>query len=104
MPEELMRAILIDDLTPTYVAPGITRRDLPATDRASGWVIDFEPGTEWPDVDHHHDEERYLVVSGEIIEGKKRYPAGSYVIFSPGSRHRPRSDSGGRIVGINIAI
>jgi hypothetical protein len=43
---------------------GIMRRRLPETEYACGWLIDFAPGTEWPEVDVHATEERYYVVSG----------------------------------------
>lgn len=46
-------------------------------------VIDFEPGSEWPSVDVHEDEERYYVLSWEVIEGDRRHGAGSYVGFTP---------------------
>lgn len=43
------------------------------------------------------------MLSGEVIEGERRHGAGSYVVFAPGSRHRPRSDTGARMLGINLA-
>jgi hypothetical protein len=43
------------------------------------------------------------VLSGEVIEGEERHPAGSYVVFAPGSRHRPRTESGARMLGITLA-
>lgn len=67
-------------------------------------MIDFEPGAEWPAVDHHDAEERYYVETGEIIEGERRYGAGSYVVFAAGSQHRPRSEHGARIIGINEVV
>jgi hypothetical protein len=67
-----------------------------------GWIIDFAPGSEWPQIDVHEGEERYFVLSGEIIEGDLRYTAGTHVVFDHGSSHRPRSDVGCRIIGLNI--
>jgi anti-sigma factor ChrR (cupin superfamily) len=87
---------------PEEVAPGIVRRDLRATGRARGWIVDFAAGTQWPEVDVHEDEERYFVLDGEVIEGDRRHPAGTYVVLPPGSSHRPRSDIGARLLGINI--
>ncbi len=98
-----MQVVDVDTVAPVEVGPGITRRTLPTTDRARGWVIDFAPGSQWPSVDVHEDEERYFVLSGEVIEGERRHGAGSYVVFAPGSRHRPRSDTGARMLGINLA-
>jgi len=100
--DELMQVVDIDAVAPVDVGPGIIRRTLPTTDRARGWVIDFAPGSQWPSMEVHEEEERYFVLSGEVIEGKRRHGAGSYVVFAPGSRHRPRSDTGARMLGINL--
>jgi quercetin dioxygenase-like cupin family protein len=81
----------------------ISRRwRLPSTGKATGWLIDFAPGSEWPAVDHHEGEERYFVISGEVIEDDRRYGAGTYVVFAPGTSHRPRTDIGARMLGISI--
>lgn len=99
---DLMQVVHIEDIEPVVVAEGILRRTLPATDRARGWVIDFAPGSEWPAVDEHDDEERYFVLDGEVIEGTKRHGAGTYVVFAPGSAHRPRTELGARMLGISL--
>lgn len=101
--DNLRAAYRLDDLPAVRVCEGIERRDFPPTDFARSWVIDFAPGSEWPTVDHHSTEERYFVLSGEIIDGAARYGAGTYVMFEAGSEHRPRSESGGRMLGINQA-
>lgn len=98
-----MQVTNVNDTERVQVTTGIYRQDLPATDRARAWVIDFEPGSEWPSVDVHEDEERYYVLEGEVIEGDDRHGVGSYVVFAPGSSHRPRTDVGARMLGINIA-
>ena len=98
----LTTVVQIDDIAPVEVVAGITRRRLTHTEHASGWLIDFAPGTEWPEVDVHATEERYYVVSGEVIEGEERHGPGSYVVFAPGSRHRPRTETGARMLGITI--
>ncbi|HEX6419128.1 MAG TPA: cupin domain-containing protein [Acidimicrobiales bacterium] len=92
----------VDDIEPVEVAPGILRRPLPETAGARGWVIDFAPGTEWPAVDHHEGEERYFVLGGEVIEGDVRHGAGTYVVFGAGTSHRPRTEVGARLLGINL--
>jgi mannose-6-phosphate isomerase-like protein (cupin superfamily) len=86
------------------VADGIVRRSLLSTDHASGWLIEFAPGTQWPAVDHHDTEERYFVLSGEVIDGQETYPAGSYVVFPAGSHHQPRTEVGASMLGINIRV
>lgn len=98
----LKTAVNVDDVPPVEVVPGIVRRQLPRTEYAGGWLIDFAPGTEWPDVDVHATEERYYVLSGEVIDGAERHGPGTYVVFSPGSRHRPRTDTGARMLGITV--
>ena len=98
----LMTAVQVDDIAPIEVAAGIMRRRLPHTQYARGWLIDFAPGTVWPQVDVHATEERYYVVSGEVIEGEDRYGPGTYVVFAPGSRHRPRTETGARMLGITV--
>ncbi|MFD1539274.1 cupin domain-containing protein [Nonomuraea guangzhouensis] len=96
------QAVHIDDVVPVEVSPGIVRRRLTATEGARGWLIDFAPGTQWPEVDVHEGEERYYVLSGEVIEGETRYEAGTYVVFAAGSRHQPRTETGARMLGINL--
>lgn len=97
-----VQILCVDDVDPVEVAPGILRRRLPATEWARGWMYDFAPGTEWPEVDVHEGEERYYVISGEFIDRGQRLGPGSYVVFAPGSTHRPRTETGARMLGISI--
>ncbi|MEU5907076.1 cupin domain-containing protein [Micromonospora sp. NPDC047527] len=97
-----VQILQVDEVEPVEVVPGIIRRRLPATERARGWMYDFAPGTEWPEVDVHEGEERYYVVSGEFIDRGHRLGPGSYVVFAPGSTHRPRTETGARMIGISI--
>jgi len=84
------------------VGPGCLRRDMPAPIGLRIWVIDMAPGSQWPHVDVHGDAaEVYYVVRGELIEGDRRLGAGTYVLFAPGSSHRPRTEVGVRLVGFN---
>lgn len=100
---ELIRAVHIDDLEIFDVVDGITGRRLPTTDLIGAWVYDFEPGSEWPNTDHHVAEERYFVTKGEIVDNGDVYRAGTYVVFLAGSSHRPTSPKGGQIIGISDA-
>ncbi|WP_030800772.1 cupin domain-containing protein [Streptomyces sp. NRRL S-337] len=100
--EALKITVQVEDVAPAEVVPGIVRRRLPGSEYARGWLIDFAPGTEWPEVDLHDSEERYYVLSGEVIEGEERHGPGTYVVFAPGSRHRPRTEKGARMLGITV--
>ncbi|MEU6857901.1 cupin domain-containing protein [Glycomyces sp. NPDC046736] len=97
-----MQVVQVDDVEAVEVVPGIIRRRLAITEHARGWVYDFAPGTEWPEVDVHEAEERYYVVSGEFIDRGQRLGPGSYVVFAPGSSHQPRTETGARMLGISI--
>lgn len=71
-PEPQRTAYVVEGLPTVVVCDGIKRRDFPSTLFARSWIIDFAPGSEWPAVDHHHTEERYYVLSGEIIDDNAR--------------------------------
>jgi quercetin dioxygenase-like cupin family protein len=84
------------------IAPGIHRRTLTETEHARAWLIDFAPGTTWPEIDFHDTEERYYVLSGEVLEGDQVHGPGTYVTFAPGSQHQPGSLTGAQMLGINL--
>lgn len=88
---------MINDVETTDVATGITRRALPSG-QVQARVFDMAPNTMWPSVDHHESDEFILVVSGELIEGQTRFAAGSYLHYSPGTSHQPRTETGVRIL------
>ena len=95
--------LLADSVEPVLVGPGCYRRDLPTIGLVRAWVVDMDPGAEWPHVDRHGATgEEVFVVSGELIEGKSRHPAGSYVLYHADSSHRPRTETGVRLFGFNL--
>ena len=98
---EAHEAIAVEAAPVTPVGAGSSRRALPSPPGLRVWVVDMAPGSEWPHVDHHDTGEGYYVVSGEVIEGDHRYPAGTCVSFAPGSRHQPRTERGARLFGFN---
>lgn len=59
----------------------------------SAVLLEFAPGASY-DAHRHPQGERYLVVSGELEDGGKRYGPLTYVRHPPGSAHRPSSPSG----------
>lgn len=97
-------AVVIEGIKAVAVGEGCQRRDLPAPPGARIWLVEMAPGSEWPRIDRHDTGEAYFVLSGEVIEGDVRYPAGTQVVFAPGSRHRPRTDTGTRLLGFNLDV
>jgi mannose-6-phosphate isomerase-like protein (cupin superfamily) len=96
------QALQLDDAPGVEVGTGCLRRTLPAVPGVRTWVVDMAPGAQWPHVDHHGTGESYYVIQGEIIEGDARYGAGTYVAFAPDTRHRPRTETGVRLIGFNL--
>ncbi len=93
----------VDQLDAVAVGEGCFRRDLPARNGVRIWVVDMAPGATWPRVDLHDEYgEDVFVVSGELIEGGRRLPAGSFLAFKPNSRHRPHTETGVRLFGFNL--
>ncbi|GAA2030310.1 hypothetical protein GCM10009839_32520 [Catenulispora yoronensis] len=93
----------VDAVQPEALGPGVNVRALFPTEHAISWIVDFAPGSTLPAVDVHATEERYFVVSGELIEGDVRHGPGTFVVQAPGSSHRPRTETGARILGFAIA-
>lgn len=98
-----MTCLDVADVEAVEVAPGISRQTLTETEHARAWLIDFAPNTTWPEVDVHDTEERYFVLSGEVLEGDHVHGPGTYVTFAAGSQHQPSSVTGARMLGINLA-
>src|SRR4030095_10228717 len=99
----MLDAVRLDETVAIEVGPGCYRRDLPSTAGVRVWVVDIYPGSEWPYVDEHDSAgEEIYVVSGELIEGDRRFQAGTYIFFRPGSRHQPRSEAGVRLFEFNL--
>ena len=91
-----------DTVDPVDIGPGCLRRNLPTAGGLRAWVVDMAPGAMWPHVDRHDAYgEQVFVVSGELIEGDRRFGAGSYLFFGPYSCHQPRTDTGVRLFGVN---
>jgi hypothetical protein len=94
-------SLFIDHVVPCEVGPGCLPRDLPGA-RTS--IVDVSPGAECPHIDAHAEPERRLVVRGELIEDGVLYAAGSYPAYTAGLRHRPRTTTGVRLFGFNLAF
>lgn len=96
------QAVVADDLPPLLLGAGCIRRNLPSPPGANAWLVEMAPGSEWPWVDRLDTGEAYFVLSGEVIEGESRHPAGTQVLFAPGTRRRPRSETGARLLGFHL--
>jgi quercetin dioxygenase-like cupin family protein len=76
-------------------APGVSFRVLKThpPGRGATLLLRFDAGSAYPA--HRHPEgEEYYVLDGELVDGARRYAAGTYVWHPPGSVHAPRSDAG----------
>jgi anti-sigma factor ChrR (cupin superfamily) len=84
------------------IGPGCRRRDLPAVGPCRTWIVEMDPGSVWPVLDQHDRHgEIVLVLSGEMIDGDRRFAAGTYLVYSPHSAHQPHTEVGARLFGIN---
>ena len=93
----------VESVPAILVGPGCRRRDLKSREGLRLWVVDMDPGAEWPFVDQHDEGgEDVFIVSGEIIEGKARLGPGTYMHFASNSSHRPRTETGARLFGFNL--
>jgi hypothetical protein len=99
----VLDAIDPDEINAVEVGPGCIRRDLPAGPAARAWIVEMEPGSQWPYEDVHDETgEQVFVLSGELIEGDRRFGAGTYLNFGPHSRHQPWTEIGVRLFGVNV--
>lgn len=94
--------VSINDIETSDVAPGITRRQLPGGAIAAR-SFDFAPGAIWPEIDHHTADELIYVADGDLIDNGHRFPAGSFLHYSPGSSHRPSTETGVRILVFSLS-
>ncbi|RNF82641.1 cupin domain-containing protein [Montanilutibacter psychrotolerans] len=99
-----VNALQVDQIEAVEVGPGCTRRTLPGNPGVRAWLVEMAPGSQWPHADHHDTGQMFYVLSGEVIEddGALHGP-GTWVWFAPDTRHRPRSETGVRLLGMNVA-
>ena len=98
-----LNAVAVDSVERIEVGPGCYRRDLPSRPGMRLWIVEMDAGAEWPRVDHHDaGGEDIFVASGALIEGERRFEAGTFIRGNPNSSHRPKTDVGVRLVGVNL--
>ncbi len=60
--------------------------------------VEFDPGAQWPGIDHHvPGPEEVYVLSGDFDDGANVYRAGTFLHHPAGSSHSPRSVEGCRL-------
>jgi anti-sigma factor ChrR (cupin superfamily) len=102
-PQPDLLATDVEHAAAIVIGPGCTRRDLPARAGVRIWVVDIAAGAQWPHVDQHDAMGEFVyVVSGELIEGDRRYGPGHHLAYAAHSRHQPRTDTGVRLYGFNL--
>lgn len=59
-------------------------------------VVEFDPGSCWEGGDdvHESSSEEVYIASGVFNDGKRDYPAGTYIHMPRGSAHVPQSKTG----------
>lgn len=98
-----LSATNIEQFPTVAVGPGCIRRDLPSPEGVRIWVVEMAPGAVWPHVDHHDAfGENVFVARGVVIEGDQHYGEGCYLNFAPDSQHRPRTEVGVQLFGLNL--
>lgn len=90
-------------LTPLEIGPGCRRYDLSSNPGTRAWIVEIDPGHQWPFVDQHNDRgEMVFVLDGHLVEGDEIIPPGTFVRYGPGSAHQPMTNTGVRLFGVNI--
>ena len=95
-------ALALDAVPAEIAGFGCVRRPLPAPTGARVWLLELAPGGQWPADRSRDTGEACLVLDGELVEGDRRHGPGTWLLFRPGSRQRPHSDTGARLLGFHL--
>jgi hypothetical protein len=57
-------------------------------------VVEFDPGSCWEGGNDVHESSSVYIASGVFNDGKRDYPAGTYIHMPRGSTHMPQSKIG----------
>lgn len=96
---DLTQRVVIETNLVSWVAspqPGVWRRMLERAGGESGRatsIVRFDPRASFPSHEHPEGEEIF-VLEGLFSDEEGDYPAGTYLLNPPGSKHAPRSRNG----------
>ena len=75
--------------------PGVHVRELWSEGVKRALEIEFEPGAQWPGLDHHvPGPEEVYILSGDFDDGTNVYRAGTFLHHPAGSSHSPKTVEG----------
>jgi hypothetical protein len=78
--------------------PGVHVRELWADGVKRALEVDFDPGAQWPGLDHHvPGPEEVYILSGDFDDGAHVYGPGTFLHHPAGSSHSPKSVEGCRL-------
>ena len=78
--------------------PGVHVRVLWAEGVKRALEVEFEPGAQWPGIDHHvPGPEEVYILSGDFDDGANVYRAGTFLHHPAGSSHSPKTVEGCRL-------
>jgi hypothetical protein len=78
--------------------PGVRVRELWSEGVKRALEVDFDPGAQWPGLDHHvPGPEEVYILFGDLDDGAKVYRGGTFLHHPAGSSHSPRSVEGCRL-------
>lgn len=85
-------------LAETSPGPGVRVRTLWREGVKRALEVEFDPGAQWPGIDHHvPGPEEVYVLAGDFDDGANLYRAGAFLHHPAGSSHSPRSAEGCRL-------
>ncbi|MGV9293981.1 MULTISPECIES: cupin domain-containing protein [Amycolatopsis] len=89
-------SVPVDEAPVKELFPGIRLRPLwKGENGAHANVVEFDPGSTWPERDvHEPGSEEVFVVSGVFNDGARDYPAGTFIHAPAGSWHVPATATG----------
>jgi len=92
---QLSEVVAGRELKVTSPGPGVRVRTLWQEGVKRALEVEFDPGAQWPGIDHHvPGPEEVYVLSGDFDDGANVYRGGTFLHHPSGSSHSPRSVEG----------